>query len=155
MKVRHARRHPAFHGVRNMFSTKRNNGNNGEVGRIERDITALKARRQWLDEQLAAARRDASVATDERRKFLTGGDTDEVKRKEIDQRILVAQVTEGGLTDAIQHVDLGIAEAEQKLAAERDRIARKAEADARSKQLAEITAAAGAFDESARRLHAA
>jgi len=138
-----------------MFSTKRNNGNNGEVARIEGEITALKTRRQWLDEQLVNARRDASAAMDERRRLLTQGDVSDDASKTVDQRILAAQASEAGLTDAIQHVDLGIADAEQKLAAERDRILRQAEAAKRAKEVSEIETASAEFDAAAKRLHAA
>src|SRR5262249_18413461 len=88
---------------------------------IEREVAGLQARREALQGRLTQAQADLATAVERRRKTLLEGG--EVEPATIAHLIDIKD----SLLDALATIDRQIADAESKLAAERDRAARKVE----------------------------
>jgi hypothetical protein len=136
------------------FLSKKKNGD--QVASIEAELTELQDRRVILSGKLTAAMAEVQRATDDRRKFLIEGDlVDDTVRTDINVRLVAAQSAELCLQDAVKQLGAKIGDAEQRLAAERDRVAREAEAKAINADADTLAAAIAAFDQAGKAMAAA
>jgi hypothetical protein len=110
--------------MKNLFSRKRSVNSTAD---IERELESLRARRADLTERVTVAQAEVEAATIARREHLVTGDiTDDEASRAAAQRVFAAEAQAWSLQDAIAGIDRQVAEAEAKLAAERDRLARVA-----------------------------
>jgi hypothetical protein len=136
-----------------LFSKKKNGD---QVASIEAELADLKARHATLTEKLTAATAAVERTADDRRKFLIEGDlVDDTLRTEINVRLVAAQSAELCLQDALRQLGAKIGDAEQRLAAERDRVAREAEAKAINVDADTLATAIAAFDQAGKAMVAA
>jgi hypothetical protein len=100
----------------------------------ERNLAALKKRKDTLQNELSNARAEAESAIAKRRAWLLTGDVSDSKaRKQVDDAVINAQAHEAAVGDALDELNKKIAEAQQQIALERN----KAERD---KACAELSA---------------
>src|SRR5262249_12070426 len=118
------------------------------AGDIEQEIATLEQRRDKLAAQLVKVDDDlTAVIRDRRQRLVDGQDFGDD-----DGRAERLRTQGDDLRDAIEQISGKIVDARARLAQEHDRIARKAEGAARSKQLVEIEAARVQYETAARRL---
>jgi hypothetical protein len=127
-----------------------------QVASIEAELADLQDRRWILDRKLAAATAAVERAAGDRQKFLIEGDrVDDSLRTDINVRLIAAQSAELGLRDAVGQLGARIADAERRLAAERDRVAREAAAKAINADSDTLAAAIASFDQAGKAMVAA
>jgi hypothetical protein len=127
-----------------------------QVASIEAELADLQDRRWILDRKLAAATAAVERAAGDRQKFLIEGDrVDDGLRTDINVRLIAAQSAELGLRDAVGQLGARIADAERRLAAERDRVAREAAAKAINADADTLAAAIASFDQAGKAMVAA
>jgi hypothetical protein len=103
--------------------------NDSLIADAERELAALRERRASLATRLAATEGDLSGAIDARRRQLFEDGGGPVPN------VVELMGLRDGLVDALAQIDGRIAEVEAKAAAERDRAARQAESELRTKQV--------------------
>jgi hypothetical protein len=127
-----------------------------QVASIEAELADLQDRRWILDRKLAAATAAVERAAGDRQKFLIEGDrVDDSLRTDINVRLIAAQSAELGLRDAVGQLGARIGDAERRLAAERDRVAREAAAKAINADSDTLAAAIASFDQAGKAMVAA
>ena len=127
-----------------------------QVASIEAELADLQDRRWILDRKLAAATAAVERAAGDRQKFLIVGDrVDDSLRTDINVRLIAAQSAELGLRDAVGQLGARIGDAERRLAAERDRVAREAAAKAINADSDTLAAAIASFDQAGKAMVAA
>ena len=127
-----------------------------QVASIEAELADLQDRRWILDRKLAAATAAVERAAGDRQKFLIEGDrVDDSLRTDIKVRLIAAQSAELGLRDAVGQLGARIGDAERRLAAERDRVAREAAAKAINADSDTLAAAIASFDQAGKAMVAA
>jgi cell division septum initiation protein DivIVA len=135
---------------------KSDQSKSNQVASIEAELAGLQGRRGSLSQKLAAATSAVERAAGDRQKFIIEGDrVDDGLRTDINVRLVAAQSAELGLRDAVGQLGAEIGDAERRLAAERDRVAREAAAKAINADADTLAATIAAFDQAGRAMVAA
>jgi hypothetical protein len=131
-------------------------GNGDQVAALEVELAELQDRRAIFSQKLTAATAAVERADSDHQRFLIEGDpVDDTLRTDINVRLVAAQSAELGLQDAVAQLGAKIGDAEQRLAAERNRVAREAEAQAINADADTLATAIAAFDQAGEAMVAA
>ncbi|MGD0332450.1 MAG: hypothetical protein ABSA90_04245 [Xanthobacteraceae bacterium] len=105
-------------------------GKKPPLDEIEAEIAAIKRRRDRVAAKVEAAQTELDAATAAHLKLHTEADADDLKAEAAAQRrVEAAHSTHKGLSAALAKLETQFAEAERRVAAEREAIARRASAD--------------------------
>jgi hypothetical protein len=113
----------------------------GSIADLERELAALRQKRDGLQTRLSGAEFAVEQAVADRRARLVESDTDD----EAPDRVAAARERRDAITDGLDEIDQRVAAAVARLDAEKDRQARKAEGESRQRQIAQAKEALTEF----------
>jgi hypothetical protein len=122
------------------------------VSTIQGEIDELRARKKMLGKQLETAEASLSKAIDDRRRQLLESDLDKTNGQPIKNIVGRLRDERDAVTDALDSIAVKLAEAEQRLVAERDKAARDAERQRRQEQLDHVRLSIEAYQGALTRL---